>query len=43
MHFGTNSLKMDYSMDEKVLQKEKDLGVMISDDLSFTPMHSSIL
>jgi len=36
MHFGTNSLKVDYTMDGKVLQKvyeEKHLGVVISNDL----------
>jgi len=34
MHFGHNTLKMDYSLDNKTLQKihqEKDLGVIISD------------
>jgi len=36
MHFGHNNLKMDYSLDNKTLQKvqqEKDLGVIISDDM----------
>jgi len=33
MHFGHNNLKIDYSLDNKTLQKvhqEKDLGVIIS-------------
>jgi len=36
MHFGHNNLKMDYSLDNKILQtvhQEKDLGVIISDDM----------
>jgi len=36
MHFGHNNLKLDYSLDNKTLQKvhqEKDLGVIISDDM----------
>ena len=36
MHFGHNNLNMDYTLDGKVLdvvREEKDLGVVLSNDL----------
>ena len=46
MHFGRNNQQFDYKLDRKTLQtvqEEKDLGIIISQDLKPSPVLSSIL